>query len=402
MITTPRTQKTTPPLNPLQRYLNGAMLMRKETGKDGFSAPTKPMYVTTSIWTDSSQDTPFGGKLLDAGPFYSTLSNILQVSCTRGQSLKGPAWIYAAAGTVADDALASMDALMGGEAGPSPEAPVDEAPTVDGPPPAEAAVPEAVAAPEAAAPAEGEAEVPADATPVEAEDAPPADAASTEGPASEPPVDAEDAPPADAASVEDEFADVAQGGADVEAPPADDQVTQRLAGLAKRGAAAAPMVVPAPAPAPIKLSAPMRVKFATGAATAAAPRAGAGGAYTLKQPVKVGLAKASSGGKPQLSLQLPKKQQQQQQQQQQEKGGRQQQVVTPKATAPKLAFPRWQLPRLGGAAAGPKLESGRRQAVVPPKGRKGQVGIEMAPEDQDQGVWDIKVINGTTVAKLRG
>jgi hypothetical protein len=342
--------------------------MRKVKGEEGFSAPDKPMFLVASIATGGTPPgatTPFGGVLKAAdGPFYSTLSNILQVSCAQGQSSDGPAWIYALAGTeVPDDALAGLTS-DGGSAAP----------------------------------------------------------AGAEGPAEEaPPAEAEDAAPADAASVE---FDESQGAVDMGTPIVDaDVMAQDLKQLAAGkvlGALGVTSTPAAAAPAPAKSVSVggMRIKMGPdgkmvlsrggdGAAASAAPAAAAGGSsYTLKQPLRIGFASQQGGtGKQQLTLQLPK-------------GSMQPAAAAAAAPAaaaaapakPRMQLPAWLQPRAAAAKPAAAAESGwrpslvqipRRQQQQPAAAAPGMGSINMAPGDQDSGVWEIKVVNGSTVAKLR-
>jgi hypothetical protein len=107
------------------RYLDGALLMRKTPSDAGFSVPEQPLFLVASIRSADAaaaaagKPAPFGGKFDAAlAPFQSLVSNVLQVSCGKGASSRGPDWIFAAA---AQNAVSSS--LGGGgdgsEAGPA-------------------------------------------------------------------------------------------------------------------------------------------------------------------------------------------------------------------------------------------------------------------------------------------
>jgi hypothetical protein len=97
--------------------------MRK-TRADGFSVPEAPLFLAASIrGADGAaagpRPSPFGGKLDPAqGPFQSMVSNILQISCGKGGSSRGPEWIYAAAASSA--VSSSLDGLPTRPAGAAP------------------------------------------------------------------------------------------------------------------------------------------------------------------------------------------------------------------------------------------------------------------------------------------
>jgi hypothetical protein len=232
----------------IHRYLDGQLLNRQNSNPE-FVTPSKPMYFLASIWSDAPRGFQFGGKLdYTKSPFFSTISNLMQIVCEGGLGYNGPNWLYEPTPILDDEPAAEEAAAPVDEAPPPPDAePVadadaaaaEEASVADtdaAPPVGEAAPPpeDAAAAPEAeAGPAPGEYAELAVEDPSQQEFAveeaapPPDDAASVEEeePTSEPEANAPEAemvpvefeaeppPPEDAESVE------VVGGEDADAAP---------------------------------------------------------------------------------------------------------------------------------------------------------------------------------------